>query len=99
MERVHARHRGAGAGEQQEPGIALFGSMATLPPPALNAACPPSSPCAHRLLRPGGVYSFFNGLAPDNMFFHLVYGEIARLELGRCAAAAALPLMLAIAFT
>eukprot|EP00887_Chlorella_sp_A99_P001235 scaffold14.g1235.t1 len=24
-----------------------------------------------RLLRPGGVYSFFNGLAPDNMFFHL----------------------------
>lgn len=36
-----------------------------------------------RLLRPGGVYSFFNGLAPDNMFFHLVYGEIARRELGR----------------
>ncbi|PRW50850.1 arginine N-methyltransferase 2 [Chlorella sorokiniana] len=36
-----------------------------------------------KLLRPGGVYSFFNGLAPDNMFFHLVYGEIARLELGR----------------
>lgn len=33
-----------------------------------------------RLLRPGGVYSFFNGLAPDNMFFHLVYGEIARRE-------------------
>ena len=36
-----------------------------------------------RLLTPGGRYSFFNGLAPDNMFFHLVYGEIARLELGR----------------
>ncbi|KAL4444039.1 hypothetical protein ABPG75_011776 [Micractinium tetrahymenae] len=36
-----------------------------------------------RLLRPGGVYSFFNGLAPDNMFFHLVYGEIARRELSR----------------
>lgn len=34
-----------------------------------------------RLLRPGGVYSFFNGLAPDNLFFHLVYGEIARREL------------------
>ena len=33
------------------------------------------------LLRPGGVYSFFNGLAPDNLFFHLVYGEIARREL------------------
>ena len=34
-----------------------------------------------RILRPGGVYSFFNGLAPDNLFFHLVYGEIARREL------------------
>ena len=34
-----------------------------------------------QLLRPGGVYSFFNGLAPDNIFFHLVYGEIARREL------------------
>jgi protein arginine N-methyltransferase 2 len=29
----------------------------------------------------GGIYSFFNGLAPDNLFFHLVYGEIARREL------------------
>ncbi|PSC75892.1 Arginine N-methyltransferase 2 [Micractinium conductrix] len=36
-----------------------------------------------KLLRPGGVYSFFNGLAPDNFFFHLVYGEIARRELSR----------------
>ena len=35
------------------------------------------------LLRPGGVYSFFNGLAPDNIFFHLVYGDIARMELSR----------------
>ncbi|KAG7667230.1 hypothetical protein Ndes2526B_g04267 [Nannochloris sp. 'desiccata'] len=34
-----------------------------------------------RLLRPNGVYTFFNGLAPDNLFFHLVYGEIARREL------------------
>jgi hypothetical protein len=25
-----------------------------------------------RLLRPAGVYSFFNGLAPDNIFFHMV---------------------------
>lgn len=33
------------------------------------------------LLRPGGIYSFFNGLAPDNIFFHMVYGEIARREL------------------
>lgn len=34
-----------------------------------------------QLLRPRGVYSFFNGLAPDNIFFHMVYGEIARREL------------------
>lgn len=34
-----------------------------------------------RLLKPGGVYSFFNGLAPDNAFFHLVYCEIVKLEL------------------
>lgn len=33
------------------------------------------------ILRKGGVYSFFNGLAPDNIFFHMVYGEIARREL------------------
>ncbi|PNH02928.1 Arginine N-methyltransferase 2, partial [Tetrabaena socialis] len=26
-----------------------------------------------RLLAPHGVYSFFNGLAPDNIFFHMVY--------------------------
>lgn len=39
--------------------------------------------CSCRLLRPGGVYSYFNGLAPDNLFFHLVYGEIAKLELAR----------------
>ncbi|GAB4818430.1 hypothetical protein N2152v2_005476 [Parachlorella kessleri] len=36
-----------------------------------------------RLLKPGGIYSFFNGLAPDNIFFHLVYGKIAELELAR----------------
>jgi hypothetical protein len=37
-----------------------------------------------RLLRPGGAYSFFNGLCPDNLFFHLVAGEVARRELQRC---------------
>ncbi len=26
-----------------------------------------------RLLAPDGVYSFFNGLASDNIFFHMVY--------------------------
>lgn len=34
-----------------------------------------------RLLKPNGVYSFFNGLAPDNIFFHMVSGEVARREL------------------
>jgi hypothetical protein len=29
------------------------------------------------ILRPGGVYSFFNGFASDNAFFHLVYGRRA----------------------
>jgi protein arginine N-methyltransferase 2 len=33
------------------------------------------------LLSPNGVYSFFNGLSPDNIFFHLVAGEVARREL------------------
>ena len=34
-----------------------------------------------RLLKADGVYSFFNGLAPDNAFFHLVYCEIVKAEL------------------
>lgn len=33
------------------------------------------------VLRPGGVYSFFNGLAPDNAFFHAVYAEIVTREM------------------
>jgi len=33
------------------------------------------------VLREKGIYSFFNGLAPDNIYFHMVYGEIARREL------------------
>ena len=36
-----------------------------------------------QILTAGGTYSFFNGLAPDNIFFHLVYGRIAALELVR----------------
>jgi len=28
-----------------------------------------------QLLQPGGVYSFFNGFASDNAFFHMVYGR------------------------
>jgi len=34
-----------------------------------------------KLLKPDGVYSYFNGMAPDNEFFHLVYCEIAKSEL------------------
>ena len=30
-----------------------------------------------------GVYSYFNGLAPDNIFFHTVYCQLAAKELGR----------------
>ena len=36
-----------------------------------------------KLLKPGGIYSFFNGLCPDNFFFHLTAGEIARRELNQ----------------
>ena len=36
-----------------------------------------------RIMRPGGVYSYFNGLAPDNIFFHTVYCQLAAKELGR----------------
>ncbi len=33
------------------------------------------------LLRPGGIYSFFHGLAADNAFFHAVYTRIVEREL------------------
>ena len=36
-----------------------------------------------RVMRPGGVYSYFNGLAPDNIFFHTVYCQLAAKELAR----------------
>lgn len=35
------------------------------------------------LLKKGGLYSYFNGLAADNPFFHLVYCEICKMELTR----------------
>ena len=35
------------------------------------------------LARPGGVYSFFNGLAPDNLFFHGVACNCVKLQLSR----------------
>ncbi|KAK4804718.1 hypothetical protein SAY86_004535 [Trapa natans] len=34
-----------------------------------------------RLLKPGGVYSFFNGLCGGNAFFHVVYCNLVSLEL------------------
>lgn len=37
----------------------------------------------YRLLVPGGVYSFFNGLCPDNIFFNMVQSEVVKLELAR----------------
>ena len=42
---------------------------------ASSSSLPPSlsgCPQLPQLLRPGGIYSFFNGLAPDNIFFHMV---------------------------
>jgi protein arginine N-methyltransferase 2 len=35
------------------------------------------------LLTPGGIYSYFNGLAPDNIFFHMVYGRLISLEMAK----------------
>ncbi|KAL4181067.1 hypothetical protein AMTRI_Chr12g269270 [Amborella trichopoda] len=34
-----------------------------------------------KLLKPDGVYSFFNGLCGDNAFFHMVYCQLVALEL------------------
>ena len=34
-----------------------------------------------RLLSPNGVYSFFNGLCPDNIFFHGVACQVVQMEL------------------
>ncbi|TVU44873.1 hypothetical protein EJB05_04335 [Eragrostis curvula] len=33
------------------------------------------------LLKPGGIYSYFNGLCGDNAFFHVVYCQLVALEL------------------
>ncbi|KAG0468842.1 hypothetical protein HPP92_018170 [Vanilla planifolia] len=35
-----------------------------------------------RLLKPNGIYSYFNGLCGGNPFFHVVYCELVALELG-----------------
>ncbi len=35
------------------------------------------------LSKPRGVYSFFNGLAPDNLFFHGVACQVIKLQLAR----------------
>lgn len=34
-----------------------------------------------QLLKPGGIYSFFNGLCGSNPFFHVVYCQLVSLEL------------------
>ncbi|KAK1317668.1 hypothetical protein QJS10_CPA05g01279 [Acorus calamus] len=34
------------------------------------------------LLKPGGIYSYFNGLCGGNAFFHVVYCQLVALELG-----------------
>ncbi|XP_020579150.1 protein arginine N-methyltransferase 2 [Phalaenopsis equestris] len=35
----------------------------------------------HRLLKPGGIYSYFNGFCGSNAFFHVVYCQLVALEL------------------
>ncbi|KAL3910875.1 MAG: hypothetical protein SGILL_007514, partial [Bacillariaceae sp.] len=35
------------------------------------------------LSKPNGIYSFFNGLAPDNLFFHGVACNVIKLQLGK----------------
>ncbi|KAG6532489.1 hypothetical protein ZIOFF_006335 [Zingiber officinale] len=35
-----------------------------------------------KLLKPDGIYSYFNGLCGDNAFFHVVYCQLVALELG-----------------
>lgn len=37
-----------------------------------------------QLLKPEGLYSFFNGLAADNAFFHSVCCRVVTAELARC---------------
>ena len=39
------------------------------------------SQMVHLLSKPNGVYSFFNGLAPDNLFFHGVACQCVKLQL------------------
>lgn len=36
-----------------------------------------------KLLKKGGVYSYFNGLCATNAFFHVVYCQLVALELAR----------------
>ncbi|PKU83292.1 protein arginine N-methyltransferase 2 [Dendrobium catenatum] len=36
----------------------------------------------YRLLKPGGIYSYFNGFCGSNAFFHVVYCQLVALELG-----------------
>ncbi len=37
-----------------------------------------------QLLKPEGLYSFFNGLAADNAFFHAVCCRVVTAEVARC---------------
>ena len=39
--------------------------------------------CNALLSKPNGIYSFFNGLAPDNLFFHGVACNVVKLQLSK----------------
>jgi protein arginine N-methyltransferase 2 len=41
------------------------------------------SQMVHLLSKPNGIYSFFNGLAPDNLFFHGVACQCVKLQLSQ----------------
>ena len=54
----------------------------TIPVP-IPISIPMSIQVLPSLLRSGGIYTFFNGLAATNTYFHDVYCRLAKLELQR----------------
>jgi len=79
------------------PDLSLSLARAPLSPPRASAATPHRAGAGEYyddmadlhaalpalLRRPHGVYSFFNGLASDNLFFHLVTSRVVQVELQR----------------
>lgn len=51
--------------------------------PEATAVCREFRRHLPQLLKRGGIYSYFNGLAADNPFFHAVYCELCKREAAR----------------